>query len=177
MNDSAYTFCEGDLEFDFSGCQHAERFDKPGVPRPHGMSLVDFVVEESERTLLIEVKAPSDPNAPATVRQSWTKKLRKKPLINESLVPKCRDSYAYLHLMERDSRPMLFIACLGLSKVKHDPALLVAFKQNLLAKLKKEADQPWKRHYVDDCIVVTDTNWSQHLRYRLSRLSNKQMAP
>ena len=176
MNHGTCTFREGDLEFDFSGSQHAERFDKRGVPRPHGMSLVDFVVEESERILLIEVKDPSDPNATGTVRQSWTKKLRKKPLINESLVPKCRGSYAYLHLMERDSRPMLFIACLGLSKVKHDPALLVAFKERLLSRLRKEADRPWKRHYVYDCIVVTDANWSKHLRYRLSRLSAKQTA-
>ena len=44
---------EGELQFEFSGATRVERLDVQDQPRPQGMALVDFVVEERSRTLLI----------------------------------------------------------------------------------------------------------------------------
>lgn len=50
---------EGELPFDFSGARSVDKLDKEGVPQPHNMKFVDFVIEEDERILLVEVKDPS----------------------------------------------------------------------------------------------------------------------
>jgi len=41
-----------------------------------------------------------------------------------------------------------------------DPALLPAFKDRLLARTRQEGREPWRRQYVADCVVVTDTQWN-----------------
>jgi len=40
---------EGELEFDFSAAKRVEKLDSPLTPLPHGMALVDFVIEEDEK--------------------------------------------------------------------------------------------------------------------------------
>ncbi len=150
---------EGRLLFDFSAAVRAERLDERGRPTPVGMSLVDFVVEERGRVLLIEVKDPKGaaPDHREDAIARFVKELRRDRLVNEAFVPKARDSYTYLHLMERDDKAFTFVVLLG---VPTDEALLLGFKERLLARLRKEADEPWKRHYVADCVAVTVDRWS-----------------
>src|SRR6266446_5934516 len=62
------TVQEGALEFAFPGVGDVTRLDGQDRARPQGMALVDFVVEEAERTLLIEVKDPSGASVPARER-------------------------------------------------------------------------------------------------------------
>lgn len=168
-------FREGDLLFRFRG--HAERLDLQGVPLPQGMSFVDFVVEEDARLLLVEAKDPSDPTIPPGRRQDEQQAFRAKllgdTLINQELVPKARDSYSFLHLMARDDRPFIYVVVLGLKAYPDEQALLVGFKDRLLRRLRQEADRPWTRHYVADCLVLTPESWPQAFtRHRLSRSSN-----
>ncbi len=80
---------EGRLEFDFPNAQSVERLDQTGTPLPHGMALVDFVVEETKRTLLIEIKDPE--GAPASHRakalEDFVRKMQGDGLIHQELVP------------------------------------------------------------------------------------------
>lgn len=161
---------EGELEFEFSGAARVERLDQQGIPLPQGMQLVDFVVEEQHRTLLIEVKDPSQSAVPERERRSFAKKMRQNTLIHQELVPKARDSYTYLHLMANDSKPFLFVVVLGLEELPDQVALLAPFKDRLLGRLRHEAEEPWLRQYVTDCIVVTPDLWSTHFPdYALTR--------
>jgi hypothetical protein len=171
---------ESELEFDFSAAQSAEKLDNPACRLPHGMQLVDFVVEEDHRLVMVEVKDPScqakggDAKAQAALERSraeFIKKLSNDTLIAQELTPKARDSYTWLHLMKRDTKPVLYVFVLGVKELTLEPALLLGFKDKLLAKLRWEAEQPWARRYVTDCLVLTETTWASAFpHYPLLRL-------
>ena len=92
-------------------------------------------------------------------------------LIANELVPKARDSYCYLHLMKQDNKPLIFVVLLGLSTFPNEKALLAGFKDRLLSRLRKEADKPWKRQYVKDCVVLTENNWNKIFpQHKLNRI-------
>jgi hypothetical protein len=163
------TFTEGELRFDFSGSIGAERLDEQGVPIPQGMSFVDFTVEEDNRQLLIEIKDPADSMATEDERGNFQRSLAGRELINLELVPKCRDSYTYMHLMKRDSKSFLFVVVLGVPQ-SFDPGLLIPFVERLRERLMKEAKEPWVQPYVTDCVVMTPDTWSNFFpNYRLQR--------
>jgi len=160
---------EGEFEFDFTAAQSVEKLDSPLKQKPEGMKLVDFVVEEERRLIMIEIKDPSgkakggDPDAEKGLqhnRTEYVKKLQNNTLIIEELTPKARDSYSYLHLMKRDTKPILYVFLLGIDKLAIDHFLLLDVKERLLKRLRKEADQPWRRDYVSDCVVLTEKTWS-----------------
>ena len=148
------------LAFDFSAAVRAERLDEQGRPAPVGMSFVDFVVHEEDRVLLVEVKDPQ--GAPEQRREKeierFVQELRRKTLVNEIFVPKARDSYTYLHLMERDDKPFVYVVVLGIGP--GDPALLLDLKKRILGRLRHEAEEPWKRVYISDCVVLTPDSWN-----------------
>jgi hypothetical protein len=141
---------------------------------------VDFVVEEDHRLLMIEVKDPSCKPKGVNVaaetalvksRAEFVKKVQNDTLIAQELTPKARDSYSYLHLMKRDDKPILYAFLLGAEKLTLDAALLMGFKDRLLARLRQETDQPWMRQYVTDCVVLTEQTWSLAFpQYPLSRV-------
>jgi hypothetical protein len=151
---------EGELQFDFTGAVCVDRLDEQGKPLPQGMALVDIVVEEATRCLLIEIKDPSQKPVPETERIKFANKMQNNELINLELTPKARDSYGFLHLMKRDNHPMIFVVVLGVESVSLDSALLVTFKDRLLRRIRQETDIPWHRQYVKDCVVVKVTDWA-----------------
>jgi len=165
-------FQEGELHFDFQGCLSAEKLDRKGVQLPHGMSLVDLVVEETDRKLLIEVKDPSQRSVPQNQKGKFAEKLTSNQLIDQKLVPKCRDSYCFLHLMEQDTKPFLYVVVLGAGTLLTvGPGELLEFRRRLLVRLGKESDTPWKRPYVKDCVVLTEDTWTRHFpSYPLGRV-------
>jgi hypothetical protein len=132
---------------------------------------VDFVVEEPSGLLLVEVKDPSESGATPRSRAEWLRRLRCDSLVNETLVPKCRDSYTYLHLMERDDKPITYLVVLGLCGL---PTVTAAHLQQLntrlRARLAKEAAQPWKRAYAPNCAIVNVADWGTAVgRYSVVR--------
>lgn len=171
---------EGEFEFDFTAANTVEKLDDPAKQRPQGMQLVDFILEEERQLIMVEVKDPSckaKSGNPAAViaieksRREFVNKVQKDTLIADELTPKARDSYTYLHLMKRDSKPILYAFLLGADKLSLDPALLLGFKDRLLARLRQEADQPWARHYISDCVVLTEQTWSTAFpQYSLARI-------
>ena len=164
-------FTEGELEFDFSAALSAENLDAGGQRgQPTGMKLVDFVVKETDRTLLIEVKDPSEAGASPAERAKFAKAMRQNTLISEVLVPKARGSYTFLHLMKRDDNPFLSVGLLGLDTFTNEAALLLGFKDRLLKRIRHEGKEAWVRQYVTDCVVVTTTTWPDHFpAYPLTR--------
>lgn len=159
---------EGELEFDFSAAKQAEKLDDKGKKLPEGMMFVDFVIEEEHGMIMLEVKDPSckaksgDAKAKDAIkkqREEFVKNLDRDDWIAQKLTPKARDSYTFLHLMERDKKPIVYVLLIGSKELSLDPALLLAFKDRLLSRLRQEAEQPWLRQYVADCLVVTEGTW------------------
>ncbi len=172
---------EAELEFDFTAARAVTKLDDPAVGRPEGMSLVDFVVEDNRRMVMLEIKDPSckpkggDGRAQANLeraRAEFLRDLANDTLIAQKLTPKARDSYTWLHLMKCDTKPILYVFLLGVSELALDPALLLGFKDRLLARLRKEAGEPWQRHYVTDCLVLTEATWATAFpQYPLARVA------
>jgi hypothetical protein len=171
---------EAELEFDFSAARTVTKLDAMPT-KPEGMSLVDFVVEDGRYLVMLEIKDPSckskgfDDRAQRNLeraRAEFVRSIESDTLIAQKLVPKARDSYTWLHLMRRDSKPVLYVFLLGVAELALDPALLLGFKDRLLARLRKEATEPWARHYVADCLVLTEATWSKAFpRYPLARMA------
>lgn len=157
---SVATVTEGRMQLDFAAAVNVQRLDRPGAPLPHGMALVDFVVEETDKTLLLEIKDPEGAAPPHRQRavDDFLRTLEGKGLIRHEIVPKARDSYTFLHRMKQDSKPFVLVCLFGVDT--KDPALLVNFKDRLLARLQKETDRAWERRYVKDCVVATPTSWA-----------------
>ncbi len=162
------TLQEGELAFDFSRAQRAFRLDDRQKRTPEGLSLVDFVVEETDRLLLVEVKDPScrprrddegARNAIAKERERFLHKIRNDTLISDELTPKARDSYTYLHLMRQDTKPIVYAFFLGADQLPVDSGLLMRLRERLQNRIAHETDQPWARVYVSACVVVTEKTW------------------
>ena len=152
---------EGEIALDFSSAAQHFRLDEQGVARPEGMRLVDFVVEDRDRILLVEIKDASDAGTTEKDRLAFVRKLQTNQLVNESLTPKARDSYCYLHLMEQDKKPCLLVFLLGLEAMNTEPALLMGLRERLLHRVRHESDHPWVRRYVSDCVVVGLDGWNK----------------
>ena len=170
---------EGEFEFDFSESRKVEKLDDKNKQLPQGMQLVDFVVDHGRKFLLIEVKDPSCcPKGGVSAQKAIEKqriefvaKMQNDDLIANELTPKARDSYCMLHLMHRDTKPMLFVFFLGAKELQLDPALILNFQERLRNRLHQETDVPWARKYVEDCVVVTETTWADVLpEYPMSRV-------
>jgi hypothetical protein len=170
---------ESDFEFDFVNAR-IEKLEGQ-KPEPHGFQLVDFIIEEENRLVMLEIKNPSckpksnDEKALAGIkaqRNNFVLKIHNGELINHELVPKARDSYTYIHLMARDAKPILYVFLLGAGQLQLEEASLLAFKDDMLARLRQEAGQPWARHYVADCLVLTEQTWRLAFpEYALARIS------
>ena len=65
--------------------------------------------------------------------------------------------------MERDHKPIKYIVLLGLDAFDAtiQKAVLTNFKDRLLANLRKEGEQPWKRKHIQDCAVLTVSSWNK----------------
>ena len=164
-----------DLEFSFPDELQWEELDRQGVRLPMGMSFVDLIIEQEEYFLLIEIKDPSNFSAPEKERQKYLAKLMSNELINNELTPKIRDSYTYMHLMERDTKPIIYIVLLGLDAFNDalQKGVLSNFKDRLLQNICNECEQPWKRDYVKDCVVLSVDGWNRTFKdWTIRRLSN-----
>ena len=152
-----------DLEFSFPEELARDELDRQGVKLPIQMKLVDLVIERDEDFLLVEIKDPSNTRCPEKERKSYFKRLSDNSILTQELTPKARDSYTFLHLMERDGKPFKYVVLLGLDAF--DPAqqkaLLAGFKDRLLADIRCETDTPWRRHHIADCVVLSVDIWNK----------------
>jgi len=168
---------EGELEVSFEGCEVDELDTRhEGKRRPQGMRFVDWVVERPGAPVwLVEVTDPCATGATQEERGKFVESLRGKTLVEQELVPKARDSYCYLHLMERGTEEVVFVVLIGSEALQLDPGLWGPKSTELEAALLKEGYEPWKRKYVNQAIVVGSTEWAKHFpQYELARVAGGQ---
>jgi len=152
-----------ELLFNFPDGLSWSELDKQGVKLPVRMKFVDLVIERENDILLVEIKDPSHSRSKDKERNAYLKRLRDNSVLTQELTPKARDSYLYLHLMERDSKPFKYVVLLGLDAF--DPviqkAVMTGFKDRLQADVREESFEAWKRKHIADCVVLSVESWNQ----------------
>lgn len=155
---------DAELEFSFPSELQWSELDKQGVKLPVKMKFVDLVIERDNDILLVEVKDPSISRSTDKDKNSYLKRLKNNSVITQELTPKARDSYLYQHLMERDHKPFKYIVLLGLDAF--DPndqkAVMTGFKDRLLADIREESFEAWKRRHIADCVVLSVDSWNEY---------------
>lgn len=151
---------EGDIELEFVGALSVEKLDATGRRMPIGMKLVDFVVEEATQIVLVEVKDPSQSGATPQRRTDFRNTMKDKSLIDGAIVPKARDSYCFLHLMNRTTKPCFIVFLLGVRSLPREPALILILQQRLKSRILQEADTPWAHQYATGVVLLTEANWA-----------------
>ena len=81
--------------------------------------------------------------------------MKSKKLTHQELAPKARTSYGFLHLMARDTKPMRYVAVIGIERLSIQPPLLMSLTDRLRSRLAQETDTAWKRQYISGCTVVS----------------------
>jgi hypothetical protein len=166
---------EGELRFDFPDDLIRQKLDKKGITKPQGMVLADFVIETETEIILLEVKDPSCSVATKERKRAELENLRGNTLIAEKLTPKARDSYTYLHLMKRDEKPIIYVVLLGLDSYPqlNTKEFLLRFKEKLLNNIRREADKPWERKHIYDCLVCSIGTWNENFSdWKVTRILN-----
>jgi len=152
-----------DLQFSFPDELKWDELDKQGVKLPVNMKFVDLVIERENEVLLVEIKDPSHSNSPDLEQKKYYKRLADNSVLTQELTPKVRDSYLFLHLMERDNKPFKYIVLIGLDAFDADlqKGLLSGFKDRLLTDIRCEAYEAWKRQHIADCAVLSVESWNK----------------
>lgn len=152
-----------ELLFEFPNEVKWDELDKQGVKLPVRMKFVDLVIERDADVLLVEIKDPSHSKSPDKERNNYFKRLSDNSVLTQELTPKARDSYSFLHLMERDGKPFKYIVLIGLDAFdsSQQKAVLSCFKDRLMADIRNEAYEPWKRKHIADCVVLSVETWNQ----------------
>lgn len=153
-----------ELLFEFPDEVEWDELDKQGVKLPVCMKFVDLVIERDDDILLVEIKDPSHSKSPDKERNSYLKSLLDNSVLKQELTPKARDSYSFLHLMERDCKPFKYIVLIGLDAFdpSQQKAVLAGFKDRLMADIRCEAYEAWKRKHIADCAVLSVETWNQN---------------
>ena len=152
-----------ELLFNFPDDLIWSELDRQGVKLPVNMKFVDLVIEREKNILLVEIKDPSHSRSLNKDRNAYLKRLTDNSVLSQELTPKARDSYLYLHLMERDHKPFKYVILLGLDAF--DPnvqkAMMTGFKDRLLANIREESFEAWRRKHIADCLVLSVESWNQ----------------
>lgn len=143
-------FREDELAFVFAA--PARRFDRKGLFAPKGMSRVDFLVDEPDRVLLVEVKDPGASTVPSERREAWETAGYWNDEIDTRLVPKARGTYVHLHLMEECQKPLTYVVVAGIGA---PPEFLLSLTERLQRSIRTEGPFRWKRQYLSSAVVVT----------------------
>jgi hypothetical protein len=163
-----------ELLFEFPDEVEWDELDKQGVKLPVRMKFVDLVIERDTDVLLVEIKDPSHSKSRDKERSSYLKRLSDNSVLTQELTPKARDSYSFLHLMQRDGKPFKYIVLIGLDVFdpSQQKAVLAGFKDRLMADIRCEAYEAWKRKHIADCAVLSVETWNQNFpKWPVTRLT------
>ncbi len=154
-----------------------EKFDDRRHGLSHCMKAVDFIVEDGEKLLLIEIKDPDEVQTrPISddVRQRVLRGFRSR-IVHHDLaseaVRKFRDTFIYLWAQEKlQGKTIHYYLLIAFQAL--DKALLLNLQDQLKRDLPAKAVQPasWKRNIVEKVGVFNLETWNEHLqRYPVSR--------
>lgn len=135
------------------------------------MKAVDFVVEESGRTLFIEFKDPETPHASAQARKEFIAKFTSGGL-DEDLKYKYRDSFLYEWAAGRTHEKIHYWILIGIDGLTSSDLgrRTDGLKGKLPASVPSRA--AWKHRIVHDCLVLNIDAWNNRLPdYPVSRIA------
>ena len=144
---------EEELKFTFKTGQLIE-FDKKGIPQPQGWKRVDFIIEEDDITVFIEVKDYACEALEEESIKTEVKKLSGHGFVNEIIVPKARDSYCFQYLMNKINKPIVYLIVIGLDSKYYDKAIFNILKESIKKRLNQETDKPWEKKYINELFVI-----------------------
>ena len=153
---------EADLQFDFTSAVSARKFDDETHGLSHCMKAVDFVVELPDRILFIEVKDPNHPCAQQKNVKNFIESLKSDALINESLVPKCRDSYLYELSMGNINKPVYYYVLIAWDKLTDG---LTDLTNTLTKQIPVEGprENNWPNRFIEKCAIMNIETWNLFL--------------
>lgn len=157
------TLTEGNLQISFPRAVKARRFDD-GTSHglSHCMKAVDFIVEESNRVLFIELKDPEHPSAREENRAKFIESFRSAKL-DEDLKYKYRDTFLYEWASGNIGKPIHYWIIVAIDNLTD--ADLLARTDELKRKLPSQGPTSgvWKEPIVTDCMVFNIQAWNQHM--------------
>jgi len=169
-----HKFTEGEIEISFSNDSTFERFDfskEQGMTQARGLCLVDLLIHESQQTFLVEIK---DPSCAGSVNNKGNENFEQKittDMLPPELAEKARDSYTFLHLMDKINKPLTFVFLLGAEALGLKPASLLTLKEKIIEKIRQECNTSWQIDYVRDCAVFSLETWNENFpRYLIKRI-------
>lgn len=167
---------EKDIRFDFSSAVSAKRFDDG---KKHGlthamMKSVDFIVEEEDRIIFVEVKDFQHPSSQPKELKKNLNKLSSESLVNHELMPKCRDSFLYEYAMNNLGKPVYYYVLIALNTLSESN---LTNQTNLLWKripVYGLKGNPWKNKFIHGCMIMNIETWNTYLsQYPVSRISQQ----
>lgn len=145
---------EGQYEFRFDAGFQAEKLD-PLTTGVQGWKSADFAVTGPDGSImLIEVKDPSNSNAPPEALEKKRKEMKAGVFVIEELTPKARDSCAFLRLMGRINGPVNYLVYIGDEGLNLERTLFSEIDKGLRKRLKQEAPEPWQHPYVRESFIL-----------------------
>jgi hypothetical protein len=150
------TVQEEDLIFDVSSALRVEKFDDKKL---HGnrssMKKVDFIIEESERIVFLEVKDPDIPEASNV--DEFKESLKNGNLIYE-LAGKYRDSFLFALQRAELTKPVHYIVLISMDSL--DKALLV----NMIDGLNRSipiSHRSWTNNLAASTVILKLDSYKQ----------------
>jgi hypothetical protein len=174
-------FDEGCLQFDFSACAPAERFDNKDT-NPYGMKAVDFVAETDDILYFIEVKDFQNPRAPEEQRENDLRLLieagtarKQRTLLNPDedaavsvfnleMGGKIKDSLLRWYISgEVIAKKVVYILFIRLDKLDNPARRRLAEKiaDHIPTKLNKQKDKPTYPNFTELRLI-----WLMQKNYR-----------
>lgn len=143
------TLQEEDLIFDFSFVDKFEKFDSKKIHNPESkMKKVDFILEDENRLIFLEVKDPDIPGAVNILK--FRKKFNDDTLIAD-LAGKYRDSLLFSILRGSLNKPVDYIVLLSMEVL--DDALILN-KIDTLKKAIPISHRQWEQDAVNSCVIL-----------------------
>ena len=165
------TLREGNLQITFPRGANARKFDDP---KSHGLShcmkAVDFIVEEADRVLFIEIKDPEHPDAKEERREKFIDRCRSGDL-DEDLKYKYRDTFLYQWASGSVDKPIHYWVVIAIESLT--PRELSSRTDDLRRKLPLNGapSGKWQRPIVAGCMVFNIETWNRRQpRFPLSRI-------
>ena len=156
-------FTAGEITISFPKDLDCDKLDEQGGRIPTGMSLADHVINTENILYILEIKDFSCSTSSEPRKKKNPKRLQCDGFISSRLTPTVRNSYTFLHLMNRNDRRIVYIVLLGLDDFEspNNKSFLDTYKQRLIKSIRREADEPWKREHINDCIVCNMDTWNE----------------
>lgn len=162
---------EGDLRITVPAPAIGRRFDGKEHGLSHCMKAVDFVVEQADSYLFIEIKDPARGPHPEASAEQFSQRFISGQ-IDGDLTHKFRDSFLYEWAAGRADKPVDYLVLIALGTL--DTADLIARRDALEKKLPIgfPANVPWKRSLARLCGVFNIASWNRaYPQYRVERVS------